>query len=194
MQPVDRIGRRLKLRDLQILEAAAKAGSMAQAAVDLAITQPAISYAIQEMEQALGVSLLERSSQGVKPTVYGEVLIERSHVIFNELRQGINEIGSLADPSVGELRIGTTPPMSAVLSAILNRLVPAYPRMTFVLTVGATHLLLRDLRKRDVELVISRLADFVEDEDLNVNTLFHDELSRCRLEIPGEWASRTAEG
>jgi len=42
--------------------------------------------------------------------------------------------------------------------------------------------------------VISRLADFVEDEDLNVNTLFHDELSRCRLEIPGEWASRTAEG
>jgi len=131
MDWTSRIGRRLKLRDLQILEAAAKAGSMAQAAVDLAITQPAISYAIQEMEQALGVSLLERSSQGVKPTVYGEVLIERSHVIFNELRQGINEIGSLADPSVGELRIGTTPPMSAVLSAILNRLVPAYPRMTF---------------------------------------------------------------
>jgi DNA-binding transcriptional LysR family regulator len=177
MQPADRIGRRLKLRDLQILDAAAKAGSMAQAAVDLAITQPAVSYAIQEMEQALGVPLLERSSQGVRPTIYGEVLIDRSQVIFNELRQGINEIGSLADPSVGELRLGTTPPMSAIVSAILNRLVPTYPRLTFALTVGATDMLLRALRKRDVELVISRLADFVEDEDLDVDTLFHDELS-----------------
>lgn len=176
MKTADRIGRRLKLRDLQILDAAAKAGSMAQAALDLAITQPAVSYAILEMEHALGVPLLERSSQGVKPTVYGEVLIERSQVIFNELRQGINEIGSLADPSVGELRIGATPPMSAVVSAILNRLVPAYPRMTFALTVGSTDMLLRALRKRDVELVISRLAAFVSDEDLNVDTLFHDEL------------------
>ena len=150
---------------------------MAQAAVDLAITQPAISYAIQEMEQALGVPLLERSSQGVTPTIYGEVLIERSQVVFNELRQGISEIGTLADPTVGELRIGTTPPMSAVASAVLNRLVPKYPRMTFALVDGPTDLLLRALRKRDVELVISRLADFVKDEDLNVDTLFYDELS-----------------
>jgi DNA-binding transcriptional LysR family regulator len=176
MQTTDRMGRRLKLRDLQILDAAAKAGSMAQAAIDLAITQPAVSYAIQEMEQALGVPLLERSSHGVRPTVYGEVLIERSQTIFNELRQGLNEIGSLADPAVGELRIGTTGPMSAIVSATLNRLVPVYPRMTFALTVGATDMLLRDLRKREVELVISRLADFVEDDDLNVDTLFHDEL------------------
>ena len=177
MLPADRIGRRLKLRDLQILHAAAKAGSMAQAAVDLAITQPAVSYAIQEMEQALGVPLLERSSQGVTPTVYGEVLIERSEVIFNEIQQGINEIGSLADPTVGELRIGTTPPMSAIVSAVLNRLVPEHPRMTFALTVGATDMLLRALHKREIELVISRLADFVMHEDLNVDTLFHDELS-----------------
>ena len=177
MLPADRIGRRLKLRDLQILHAAAKAGSMAQAAVNLAITQPAVSYAIQEMEQALGVPLLERSSQGVTPTVYGEVLIERSEVIFNEIQQGINEIGSLADPTVGELRIGTTPPMSAIVSAVLNRLVPEHPRMTFALTVGATDMLLRALHKREIELVISRLADFVMHEDLNVDTLFHDELS-----------------
>jgi DNA-binding transcriptional LysR family regulator len=65
----------------------------------------------------------------------------------------------------------------AIASAVFNRLVPKYPRMTFALTVGATDVVLRALRKRDVELVISRLADFVEDEDLNVDTLFHDELA-----------------
>jgi DNA-binding transcriptional LysR family regulator len=172
-----RLGKRIKLRDLHILQAAAEAGSMAKAATDLAITQPAISYAVGELEHALGVPLLERSSQGVTPTVYGQALLERSRIVFNELRQGINEIGSMADPSVGELRIGTTPPMSAIASAVINRLVPSYPRMTFALTVGPTDVLLHGLRRRDIELVISRLADFVSDEDLDVNTLFHDELA-----------------
>lgn len=172
-----RIGKRIKLRDLHILQAAADAGSMVKAASNLAITQPAVSHAVAEMEHVLGVPLLERTPHGVTPTVYGRVLLECSRIVFNELRQGIDEIGSLADPSVGELRIGTTPPMSAIASAVFNRLVPSYPRMTFALTVAATDLLLDALRQRDIELVISRLTDSVNDEDLAVDTLFHDELA-----------------
>lgn len=173
----NRIGKRIKLRDLHILQAAVESGSMARAAGDLAITQPAVSYAIAELEHALGVPLLERSSQGVTPTVYGQVLLDRSKIVFNELRHGISEISSLADPSVGELRLGTTPPMSAIASAVFNDLVPVHPRLTFALTVSGTDVLLADLRRREVELVISRLAGFVNDEDLDVRTLFHDELS-----------------
>lgn len=168
---------RIKLRDLHVLQAAAQTGSMAKAAAHLAITQPAVSYAISELENAVGVPLLERSSQGVTPTVYGRALLERSAVVFNELRHGISEIASLADPKVGELRIGTTPPMSAVASAVFNRLVPRYPRMRFELSVGGTDVLLRQLRQRDVELVISRLAPSVRDDDLKIETLFHDELA-----------------
>lgn len=168
---------RIKLRDLHVLQAAAQTGSMAKAAAHLAITQPAVSYAISELEHAVGVPLLERSSQGVTPTVYGRALLERSAIVFNELRHGISEIASLADPEVGELRIGTTPPMSAVASAVFNRLVPRYPRMRFELSVGATDALLRQLRQRDVELVISRLAPSVRDDDLKIETLFHDELA-----------------
>ena len=66
--------------------------------------------------------------------------------MFNELRHGISEIASLADPEVGELRIGTTPPMSAVASAVFNHLVPRYPRMRFELSVGPTDVLLRQLQ------------------------------------------------
>ena len=133
-QPRDR---RIKLRDLQVFQAAAETGSMAKAAAHMAITQPAVSYAISELEHAVGVPLLDRSSQGVTPTVYGRALLARSAIMFNELRHGISEIASLADPEVGELRIGTTPPMSAVASAVFNRLVPRYPRMRFELSVGA---------------------------------------------------------
>jgi DNA-binding transcriptional LysR family regulator len=186
----NRLGKRIKLRDLHILQAAAEAGSMAKAAGDLAMSQPAVSYAVAEMEHALGVPLLERSSQGVTPTIYGEALLERSHVVFNELRMGISEIESLADPSVGELHLGTTPPMSAIASAVFNQLVPRYPRMHFALSSGPTDVLLRALRRRDIELVISRLADFVNDEDLNVDTLFHDELAVI-CSKRNKWARRS---
>jgi DNA-binding transcriptional LysR family regulator len=172
-----RIGKRIKLRDLHILQAAVDAGSMMKAASDLAITQPAVSYAIGEIEHALGVPLLDRTSQGVTPTVYGRALLQRSGIVFNELRLGINEINSLADPAMGEVRIGTTPPMSAIASAVFNRLVPAYPHMTFVLNVEGTHQLLRQLRQREVELVITRLADWVREDDLHIEILFHDEVA-----------------
>jgi DNA-binding transcriptional LysR family regulator len=172
-----RIGKRIKLRDLHILQTTIEAGSMMKAASDLAITQPAVSYAIGQIEHALGVPLLDRTSQGVTPTVYGRALLQRSAAVFNELRQGINEIDSLADPAVGEVRVGTTPPMAAIASAVFNNLVPVYPRMTFELKVEGTHELLRHLRQRDVELVITRLADWVRGDDLNIETLFYDELA-----------------
>ncbi len=92
MHRSERIGRRVKLRNLDILQAAVKAGSMAKAAVDLGISQPAVSYAVTEIEHVLGVPLLDRTSQGVTPTAYGRALLERTVVVFNELRQAISEI------------------------------------------------------------------------------------------------------
>ena len=82
----DVIVHRLKLRDLRILLAVTQAGSMAKAATLLATSQPAVSRAIADMEATLGVALLERSSQGVQPTPYGDALIKRGVAVFDELR------------------------------------------------------------------------------------------------------------
>jgi DNA-binding transcriptional LysR family regulator len=183
------IGKRIKLRDLQILHAAVESRSMVQAARDLAITQPAVSYAIASMEGALGVPLLDRTPHGVTPTVYGMALLERSSVVFNELRQGISEIESLSDPTVGELRMGTTAPMSVIASEVYNRLVQQYPRMKFKLSTGNTDKLLRQLRQRDTELLICRLTDLLVVDDLVVETLFYDELAvLCSKQ--NKWARR----
>ena len=62
----DRIGRRLKLRDLHILMAVADTGSMAKAAARLTISHPAVSKAISEIEGALGVRLFDRGSHGAE--------------------------------------------------------------------------------------------------------------------------------
>src|SRR5580658_2185737 len=97
------VSRRLRLADLQMLHAAVQAGSMAKAAQQLSISQPAISRAISEMERLLGVRLLDRGPRGVEPTRYGAALVHRATAVFNEISQGLKEIASLADPTVGEL-------------------------------------------------------------------------------------------
>ena len=68
----DRVGRRVKLRDLHILLAVAEQGSMTKASAKLAISHPVVSKTISDLEQTLGVKLFERNSQGVELTAYGQ--------------------------------------------------------------------------------------------------------------------------
>lgn len=104
MQWEDRIGRRLKLRDVHILLTTVQCGSMAKAAERLAISNPVVSKTIADLEHALGVLLLERSRQGVEPTVYGRAVLKHGLAAFDELRQCVKEIEFLADPTAGEVR------------------------------------------------------------------------------------------
>src|SRR5687767_4492926 len=100
-----RIGRRLRLRDLHILFAVVQWGSMAKAATHLAMSQPAVSESIANLEDALRVRLLDRSPQGIEPTIYGRALLKRGNAVFDELRQAIREIEFLADPTAGEVAV-----------------------------------------------------------------------------------------
>src|SRR5688500_2632675 len=106
MQWIDRVGRRLKLRDLHILLAVVQCRSMAKAASELAISQPAVSKAIADMEYALGLRLLDRTREGIEPTMYGRALIRRGLAVFDELRQGVKELEFLSDPTAGGLGVG----------------------------------------------------------------------------------------
>src|SRR5438034_6216847 len=106
MQWSDRIGRRLKPRDLHVFLAVAEKGNMAKAAEQLAISRPVVSKTIAELEHTLGVRLLDRTPKGVEPTLYGRALLKRSLAVFDELRQSVSDIEFLANPSAGELRVG----------------------------------------------------------------------------------------
>src|ERR1700745_1544296 len=98
MNRTEHVGRRLKLRDLQLLEAVVRWGSIAKAARQLSLTQSAASKAISQLEHSIGARLLDRDSRGVEPTLYGHSLLRRALAIFDELRQGVKEIESSAIP------------------------------------------------------------------------------------------------
>ena len=112
-----RIGRRVKLRDIHVLSEVVRSGSMAKAASHLAMSQSAVSEAIASLEDALRVKLLDRSSQGIEPTIYADVLLKRGNVVFDELSQAIKDIEFLAKPTAGEVRVASQEFFTAGLSA-----------------------------------------------------------------------------
>jgi DNA-binding transcriptional LysR family regulator len=172
MQWSDRIGRRIKLRDLHVLQAVVQAGSMTKAANQLAISVPVVSKAIADLEHSVGVQLLDREPQGVVPTAYGRALLHRSAIAFEELRQGIKDIEFLADPTVGEVRIGSTVTLAAsFISAVIDRLSRRYPRIAFRVVAEGTEML-RELNERSVDLLIYRQFVPFADERVAFEFLF----------------------
>ena len=173
MQWADRIGRRIKLRDLHVLQAVTQAGSMSKAASQLAISVQVVSKAIADLEHTVGVPLLDRIPQGVEPTAYGRALMHRSVIAFEELRQGIKDIEYLCDPAAGEARIGSTDALAAsFVSAVIDRLSRRYRGISFHVVTGTAALLRRQLAERGVDLLILRDRGSIADEQRGFEFLF----------------------
>jgi DNA-binding transcriptional LysR family regulator len=174
----DRIGRRMRLRDLHILATVSQCGSMAKAAAQLGMTQPSVSEAIADLEHEVGQRLLDRSPKGAQPTIYGAAIIQRSRAAFDELHQGILDVESLADPNTGELVIASADSLTAgFLPNVIEELHLDHPRLMFkVVQANNVTLEFRELRDRSVDLALLRLTQPFAAADLDVTTLFHDRL------------------
>ena len=149
------IGRRLRLRDLHVFAKVVHLGSMAKAAAQMRVTQPAVSQVIADLEHALGVSLLDRSPQGVTPTIYGETLMKGGAAAFDDLRQTIRQIEFLANPTAGEVRIGCPETVAALIAPVFEQLSRRYPDVVLhVADVAAPTLDLPQLRDRSLDLAM----------------------------------------
>ena len=178
MQWHERIGQRLRLRDLHILLAVTDAGTMARAATQLGVSQPAVSKAIAELERTIGFRLLDRTKNGLVPTDYGRTLVRHAAVIFDELKQGVDELQFISDPTSGELRIGASESMTAgLLPAIIANFSNQYPKIILhVAQIGFAPLDLRDLRERTAELVLGRVPSPLQEPDLDAEILLNERI------------------
>jgi DNA-binding transcriptional LysR family regulator len=177
------IGRRLRLRDLHAFFTVVQFGSMAKAAVQLGVSQPAVSKVVADLEHALGVRLLDRNRRGVEPTIYGQALLKRGLVAFDELKQSVRDIEFLASSAQGEVRIQCTESAAAttILPQLVGRFSKTYPRVALhVDSIVSPALGLPALRDRKYDLILGWLPrplpdDFCSD-DLKVESLFDDRL------------------
>jgi DNA-binding transcriptional LysR family regulator len=175
MEWSERIGRRIRLRDLHILLAVVQCKSMAKAAEHLAISKPVISKAIADLEHVLGVRVLERDRYGAEPTSYGAALLKRGITVFDELREGVKDIEFLADPAAGSVRIGCNPILAtSFVSAVVDRLSRRLPRIVFHVVARQAETLHRELSDRNVDLLVARRLGALVDERLGFELLFDD--------------------
>jgi DNA-binding transcriptional LysR family regulator len=174
LDPIDQVVRRLKLRDLRLILTVIEEGNISKAAGRLSISRPVVSKAISDLERTLGARLLDRSPQGLEPTVFGRTLLRRGLAVFDELRQSVREIKFLSDPNASELHLGASEYMAAgLVPAVIDRLSRKYPRLLFKLELADA---IERLRERKIEFVIARLLSSATDPDLDTEVLFYEQV------------------
>lgn len=173
----ERIGQRLRLRDLHYLMTVVQAGSMAKAAPQLSVSQPVLSKTIAELELLLHVRLLDRGPHGVEATAYGRQLLAASHAIFDELRLGIKEIEHLADPTSGELSVGSNEASSiGIVPETIECIRREHPRIVIrVILVNTPAEQYRALRERRIDFAIGRIAQSSQAAEFETEVLFNQQ-------------------
>ena len=189
-----RIGRRVRLRDLHVLFAVAQHGTMTKAAVELGMSQSAVSQSIAALEHALQVPLVDRTPRGVQLTLYGETLVRRGQAAFDELRSGVRDIEFLTNPDVGEIRIACGESIAAgILPSVIERFYSRYPRVKLQVLQTSTPLTgFSELEERRADLVLTLLPKSFESElseNLHCEPWFYDRICLAAAK-QSAWARR----
>jgi DNA-binding transcriptional LysR family regulator len=184
----------MKLRDLHVFSTAVQRGSMAKAARHLGVSQPAVSEVIANLEDALGVRLLDRSAQGIEPTIYGDALLKRSVAAFDELKQSIRDIEFLSDATTGEVRIACIESLwYTLLPKVILRFSKQYPRVEVHADLIGNTRDFSGLRDRQYDFLLQRMPASLLGEcgppELNVERLF-DETMVVAAGVNTKWTRR----
>jgi DNA-binding transcriptional LysR family regulator len=119
--------------------------------------------------------LLDRSPQGVAPTLYGQALLKRGLAALDELNQGLRDISFLTDPSGGEVRVGWPESFTEVLSGMVRAFCREHPGIALRIDhLPAPTSELPELQARKLDIALARLLPEQFASDLNVEVLFDD--------------------
>ncbi|MFG6446671.1 LysR family transcriptional regulator [Roseateles sp. BYS180W] len=150
----------MSLRHLRVLLALDTGGSVSAAAELLHVTQPAVSKALAELEQELGITLFARRGRGFRATPLCERLLALGRKLESDLRRGAEDAASIARGASGALLIGAT---NAALAQVLPDAMAAmkrdFPQVTLSVRTHAVSDLFAELRAGRLDLVVARTPD-----------------------------------
>ncbi|MEO1329446.1 MAG: pca operon transcription factor PcaQ [Pseudomonadota bacterium] len=169
---------RVKLRHIRVFLEVARLRSFVGAADSLAVSQPAISKTLRELEEILGATLVERSRAGVFLTDAGEVFRHYAAAGMAALNQGFDGVaqGKMAEETI--LRVGVLPTVAARLAPQAVRRYKTSPKAAVIsLETGPNAYLLERLRSGALDLVIGRLASPERMRDLSFVHLYSEPIA-----------------
>ena len=138
----------------------AKTGNISKAANELYISQPAISKAIQKLEQNLNVTLFHRNSRGVVLTEEGKLLYQQAAVAFEALEKGEEDLKRVQELGIGYLRIGVSTTLCKyLLLSYLKEFVELYPHIKITITCQSTFETVTLLQKQKIDIGLIGKSD-----------------------------------
>lgn len=166
---------RLRMKHMELFRAVYEHRTLSRAAEACAMTQPAATKLVRELEDMFNVPLFERGRRGMKPTPYGEVIHRHVPVLLADIAAMHEEVRSVAQGSVGQVRLGIVPSLSSeLLSLAMARTMAAFPRVQFRLSEEATTPLLEGLRRNDLDLTFGRVLELDVARELRIAKVYEE--------------------
>ncbi|MCA9525512.1 MAG: LysR family transcriptional regulator [Myxococcales bacterium] len=141
------------LRQLEYLIALAETGQFVEAARQCAVSQPALSKQVREVEEQLGIALFERVRPRVLLTPAGEEIVRRARRLLTEAHELVDAASTFAGTPRGTIRLGVIPTIAPYgLPGLLARLRDLFPEVAFAIHELQTPVLIEQLRTGGVDL------------------------------------------
>ncbi|HYJ59697.1 MAG TPA: LysR substrate-binding domain-containing protein [Methyloceanibacter sp.] len=163
----------VSLRQLRYLESLAETRHFGHAAQACAVSQPALSMQIKELEDELKVSLVERRKSGIELTEQGEEITRRARGILASVRDLLDYAKHQEGMLSGVLKLGAIPSIAPyLLPTALPELQRRFPALNLQLRETVTSNLVRELVSGDLDLILVALP--IEDPEVDTFHLFDD--------------------
>ena len=160
---------------LRTLQEIAKRGSFSRAAEHLHLSQPAVSLHIRQLEENVGMALLERVGKRAFPTAAGEILLAHAARIFQELEAAGEALDRFRGIVSGRIRLGTGATASIhLLPPLLRRMRARHPEIELIVVTGNAPEMARAVAANELDLAIVTLP--VTARPLVVSSVYHDPL------------------
>jgi LysR family transcriptional regulator of gallate degradation len=165
-------------RRVRAFVALAEQHHMPSVARSLGITQPAVSIAVRQMEDSIGVALFDRSARGMVPTPAGAALALRLKRALAEIRHAVADIAALRGVTQGTVTVGALPlGRTRLLPESIADVVGKYPELHVATMEGTFEALAAGLRAGDLDFILGALRPAEFASDLKGEPLADDELA-----------------
>jgi DNA-binding transcriptional LysR family regulator len=145
----------MELRHLRYFVAVAEAENVTRAAAKLRIAQPAVSRQIRDLEEELGLALLERNAKSVRLTEAGRVFLEEARAVLARAQDAVRAVRAVAGGTRGELHVGYAPSLTVqILPRALRRFQADLPGVRISLHDLSTEEMLAGLRENRLEVAL----------------------------------------
>lgn len=169
---------RIKFRHLNCFLEVARQKRIAHAADALAISQPAVSKTLRELEDILQARLFDRTKRGVTLTANGDIFHKYASASITSLRQGLDSIALARMKGESALTIGVLPTVAAsVMPEAVKQFKARNTETTIRIVTGPNTLLLGRLRVGELDMVVGRLAEATQMADLSFIHLYSENIT-----------------